>query len=107
MRLDNGRLRGGGAIKRIFRSRLPERLAGRYPGWLVELSIGLAAAIAALIVRLALVPSLGERAPYALIFFAVVIAAVIAGWRSGLVALIARPSADLVCHRRAALRTSI
>jgi two-component sensor histidine kinase len=32
---------------------------------------------------------LGERAPYALIFFAVVIAAVIAGWRSGLVALTA------------------
>ena len=79
---------GGGVIKRIFRSRLPERLAGRYPGWLVELAVGSSVAVVALIARLALVPMLGERAPYALIFFAVVIAAVIAGWRSGLVALI-------------------
>jgi two-component system, sensor histidine kinase PdtaS len=38
--------------------------------------------------RLSLQPLLGQQAPYAAIYFAVVIASVIAGWRSGLVALV-------------------
>ena len=37
--------------------------------------------------RLPFAPLVGDRAPYALIFLAVVIAAVLAGWRSGFVAL--------------------
>lgn len=41
-----------------------------------------------LAVRIPLAPWAGDRAPYALVFLAVVIAAVLAGWRSGLVALI-------------------
>ena len=39
-------------------------------------------------VRIALVPLIGEAAPYALVFAAVVGSAVLAGWRSGLIALI-------------------
>ena len=38
--------------------------------------------------RLALVPLTGEAAPYAFVFAAVVGAAVLAGWRSGLIALL-------------------
>jgi two-component sensor histidine kinase len=41
-----------------------------------------------LAVRLPMAPFVGDRAPYALIFLAVVMAAVLGGWRSGLVALI-------------------
>ena len=48
----------------------------------------MAAALIMLAVRLPLEPFVGDRAPYALIFLAVVIAAVLGGWRSGLVALI-------------------
>jgi two-component system, sensor histidine kinase PdtaS len=79
---------GDGVIKRIFRSRLPDRLAGRVSSWVVELGVGAAVAIALTAARLALHPLLGQQAPYAAIFFAVVIAAVLAGWRSGLVALV-------------------
>jgi two-component sensor histidine kinase len=51
--------------------------------------VGLAAAGCFLILRLALVPLAGDRAPYAFVFLGVVIASVIAGWRSGLAALAA------------------
>jgi two-component system, sensor histidine kinase PdtaS len=56
---------------------------------LVELSIGVMAALTMLVVRLPMAPFVGDRAPYALIFLAIVIAAVLGGWRSGLVALVA------------------
>ena len=39
-------------------------------------------------VRIAMIPLAADRAPYAFNFLAVVIAAVLAGWRSGLVALV-------------------
>ena len=48
----------------------------------------MATALTMLAVRLPMAPFAGDRAPYALIFLAVVIAAVLGGWRSGLVALI-------------------
>jgi two-component sensor histidine kinase len=67
---------------------LPQRWSHRVPPLLVELCIGVAAALIMLVVRLPIGPLVGDRAPYALIFLAVVIAAVLAGWRSGLVALI-------------------
>ena len=41
-----------------------------------------------IIVRLAFADVIGPRAPYALNFLAIVLAAVLAGWRSGLVALV-------------------
>ena len=58
------------------------------PAWLVELGVGLAITSAMTAARLALMPLLGQQAPYAFIFLGVVIAAVLAGWRSGMVALV-------------------
>ncbi len=75
-------------IKRILRSRLPERLAGRLPSPLVELAVGVAVAGVFLLLRLALIPWAGDRGPYAFVFASIVIASVIAGWRSGLLALL-------------------
>jgi two-component system, sensor histidine kinase PdtaS len=53
----------------------------------VELSIGIAVAAAMVLLRVPFAGLTGDRAPYALNFLAVVIAAVLAGWRGGLVAL--------------------
>ena len=50
------------------------------------MGVGLTVILAA--VRVALLPWTGEAAPYALVFAAVVGAAVLAGWRSGLIALV-------------------
>ena len=50
--------------------------------------MGIALAVAAVTIRTALSPALGELAPYALNFVALTLAAVIAGWRSGLVTLV-------------------
>jgi two-component sensor histidine kinase len=79
----------GADIRKILRSRLPERFAGRVPAWLVELAV--AAIVTALFVglRLVFVPLTGDRAPYAFVFVSIVIAAVLAGWKSGLLALVA------------------
>jgi two-component sensor histidine kinase len=57
------------------------------PPLAVELSIGVAVAVAMVLLRVPLTSLTGDRAPYALNFLAVVLAAVLAGWRSGLVAL--------------------
>ena len=69
-------------------SRIPERLAHRVPPILVEIAVGTAAATAMLAIRLPFASVTGDRAPYALNFLAVVIAAVLAGWRAGLIALV-------------------
>lgn len=76
-------------IRKILRSRLPERLAGGVPAWVVELAV--AAIVTALFVgvRLVFVPITGDRAPYAFVFVSIVIAAVLAGWKSGFLALVA------------------
>jgi two-component sensor histidine kinase len=55
---------------------------------LVEVSIGVAAAFVMVAARVPFEPVAGDRAPYAFNFLAVVIAAVLGGWRSGLVALV-------------------
>ena len=75
-------------MKKIIRSRLPERMADRVPPPLVELGVGIGVAVLLLLLRLALVPVAGDRAPYAFVFLAIVIACLLAGWRSGFVALI-------------------
>jgi two-component system, sensor histidine kinase PdtaS len=72
-----------------LRSRLPERLSDRLPPLLVEVGVGLLLAIFFGLLRLALVPWAQDRAPYAFVFLAVVGSAVLAGWRSGLIALVA------------------
>jgi two-component sensor histidine kinase len=67
---------------------LPERLAGTLPPLLVELAVGLLVAAAFIVVRMAFEPLVDDQAPYAFVFVSVVVAAVLAGWRSALVALI-------------------
>lgn len=55
---------------------------------MVEIVIGVSLTALFAIARFALLPWTGEAAPYALVFAAVAGAAVLAGWRSGLIALI-------------------
>jgi two-component sensor histidine kinase len=68
---------------------LPQRFAHRVPPLLLELLVGLGMALLMVALRMPLTSVAGERAPYALNFIAVVVALVLAGWRSGLVALVA------------------
>jgi len=58
------------------------------PPILVEIAVGVVLGVAGVAVRSALTPALGDLAPYALNFVAMTLAAVIGGWRAGLVALI-------------------
>jgi two-component system, sensor histidine kinase PdtaS len=58
------------------------------PPLLVELAVGVAAAGAMLVLRVSMDGVAADRAPYALNFLAIVLAAVVAGWRGGAVALL-------------------
>ena len=58
------------------------------PAALVELGVGIAIAVLMFAVRLPFSALTSDRAPYALNFLGVVLAALLAGWRSGAVALI-------------------
>ena len=75
-------------MKRILRSRLPERFADKVPPLVVEIAVGITMAVVMTLARMGLVPWAADRAPYALVFSAVVGATVLAGWRSGLLAMI-------------------
>ena len=58
------------------------------PPLLVEVGIGLFCPLLLVVLRMALLPWVGELAPFAMVFVAFVGAAVLAGWRAGLIALI-------------------
>lgn len=75
-------------MRKILYSRLPQRWAHRVSPLLIEFTIGVGAALVMIAARMPFGSIAGDRAPYALNFLAVVLAAVLAGWRSGLVALI-------------------
>lgn len=75
-------------IKRILQSRLPERFSGKLPPAIVEVAVGIGLTVLLALARFALIPWTGEAAPYALVFAAVAGATVLAGWRSGLIALL-------------------
>lgn len=68
---------------------MPQRFADRVPPLFVEVLVGLVAAGLMLLLRMPLIPFTGDRVIYSFNFVAVVLAAVLAGWRSGLVALVA------------------
>jgi two-component system, sensor histidine kinase PdtaS len=57
------------------------------PPLLVEIGVGALLALTAFALRAALAPVLGNIAPYTFVFVAVTLAAVAAGWRSGLLTL--------------------
>lgn len=72
----------------VLNQRLPERLQGQFNPMVIEVTVGVVAAGLAVAARLPLDPFLGARAPYVFIFVAIVAAEYLAGWRSGLVALV-------------------
>jgi len=55
---------------------------------MVEIGIGVAVPLLVVLFRMLLTPFSGDRAPYAFVFAGVVVACVLAGWRSGLIALV-------------------
>jgi two-component sensor histidine kinase len=67
---------------------LPQRWAHHVPPLVVEVAVAIAAAASMVTLRIAIADLIGPRAPYALNFLGIVLAAVVAGWRSGLVALL-------------------
>lgn len=75
-------------MRKILHSRLPQRWAHRVSAPVVEVAIAIIVTAAMVGLRLALRDVVGERAPYALNFLAVVLATVVAGWRSGLLTLV-------------------
>lgn len=75
-------------MKRILHTRLPERFAHKVPPLLAEIGVGLAWAVAVTLIRMTLSDLAGDRAPFALVYVAMVAATVLAGWRSGLLTLI-------------------
>lgn len=73
-------------MKRILRSRLPERWADKVPPLVAEVGIALAITGPMVAVRVAMVPWAGDQAPFAPIFIAAIAATVLAGGRSGILA---------------------
>lgn len=75
-------------MKRILHSRLPERFQGRVPPLVVEIAVALVVTGMLAILRIAMIPWVGDRAPYALVFVAAVGSSFLGGWRSGLLAIL-------------------
>ena len=75
-------------MRRIIRSRLPERLKSAVPPLVTEVGIGVFVPAALFAFRYFAVPWTGSQAPFALAFLGVVVACLLAGWRSGLIALL-------------------
>lgn len=78
----------GGAVHRLVTIDLPRRLSRRLPRPVTELAVGFGVTAVFVGLRLALTPLIGEAAPFALSVIAVVLAALIGGWRAGLVSMI-------------------
>ena len=78
----------GCVIKRILHHRLPERWSGYIPPAIVELAVAVGFAFIVVAARASLNPVAADRAPYAFSFLGVVLAAVLAGWRAGLITVV-------------------
>lgn len=78
----------GETLKRLVTIDLPRRLSRRLPKPVTELAVGVGVTAFFVGIRLALIPLIGEVAPFALSIIAVVIAALIGGWRAGLVSMV-------------------
>jgi two-component sensor histidine kinase len=75
-------------LRRLVTIDLPRLLSRRLPRPVTELAVGVGVTVFFVAVRLAVSPLLGEVAPFALGIVAVVIAALLGGWRSGLVSMV-------------------
>jgi len=76
-------------VRRLVRIDLPRRLARTLPKPLTEIVVGIGIAAILVMARAALFGLLETRSPFALAYLGVVLATLIAGWRSGLVTMIA------------------
>jgi two-component sensor histidine kinase len=76
-------------MRRLVRIDLPRRLARTLPRPVTEVFVGLGVAATLVLARAALLPLLNTGTPYAFSYLAVILATLLAGWRSGLVALVA------------------
>jgi two-component sensor histidine kinase len=74
-------------LRRLVTIDLPRLLSRRLPRPVTELVVGVGVTAFFVGVRLAISPLLGEVAPFALGIVAVVLAALLGGWRSGLVSM--------------------
>jgi two-component sensor histidine kinase len=77
----------GVSIRQILRSRLPQRVHS-VPPIVVEIAVGLIVPLLMVALRMPLQPFAGDRAPYAFMFVGAALATVLAGWRSGLIAVV-------------------
>ncbi|MGA9583241.1 MAG: histidine kinase dimerization/phosphoacceptor domain -containing protein [Allosphingosinicella sp.] len=75
-------------MRRLVTIDLPRLLSRRLPRPVTELAVGVGVTALFIAVRLAASPLLGEVAPFALGITAVVLAALLGGWRSGLVSMV-------------------
>ena len=75
-------------MHRLVTIDLPRRLSRRLPRPVTELAVGVGVTAVFVGLRLALTPLIGEVAPFALSIIAVVLAALIGGWRAGLVSMV-------------------
>lgn len=78
----------GCKIRKILRSRLPQRIRAVPPS-LVEIAVGLVVPLFMVAVRMPLHEFAGDRAPYAFMFIGAALATLLAGWRSGVLAVLA------------------
>ncbi|MEA3066390.1 MAG: hypothetical protein QOJ27_2851 [Sphingomonadales bacterium] len=75
-------------MQRLVTIDLPRRLSRRLPKPVTELAVGIGVTAVFVGARLALSPLIGPVAPFALSIIAVVLAALIGGWRAGLVSMV-------------------
>ena len=75
-------------MKRLISIDLPRRLSPRVPRWLTEAAAAVVITAVLVLIRALLRPLLGDAVPFTFTFLSVVVATLVAGWRSGLVALV-------------------
>jgi two-component sensor histidine kinase len=75
-------------MRRLLRSNLAERLSRRMPRRLTEVLVAVAATAVFVGLRIAAGPWLGDIAPFPLAILAVVVSALVAGWRSGALSMV-------------------
>jgi two-component sensor histidine kinase len=75
-------------VRRIVRTNVPQRLARLVPRWLSEVLVALVITALFVGLRILAVPLLGELAPFSLAILALVLSALIGGWRSGALSLV-------------------
>jgi two-component sensor histidine kinase len=75
-------------VKRLISIDLPRRLSARVPRLVTELAAGVVITAALVLARTLLAPVLEGGIPFAFTFLAVVLATLVAGWRSGLLSLV-------------------